>query len=248
MQPVAIVTGASRGIGAATAKLLATHGFAVAVNFVRDEAAASQVVSQIAAAGGRAMVIQADVSNEPDVLRLFDTAVAELGAITALVNNAGTTGGMTRVENLTAAALAGVLAVNVSGTILCSREAVRRMSTRNGGSGGGIVNVSSTAARLGAPGEWVHYAAAKGAVNTFTIGLAREVAGEGIRVNAVAPGLIDTEIHAASGDPGRLTRLAPSIPMQRVGTAQELAEGILWLLSPASSYTTGTILEIGGGR
>jgi len=194
------------------------------------------------------VAVQADVSKEADVLRLFEAAQRELGTVTALVNNAGTTGGMTRVENLTAAALAEAFAVNVTGTILCCREAVRCMSTRRGGRGGAIVNVSSTAARLGAPGEWVHYAAAKGAVNTFTVGLAREVADEGIRVNAVAPGLIETEIHAASGDPGRLERLAPFIPMKRVGKAEEIAEGIMWLLSPGAGYVTGAILEIGGGR
>src|SRR4051812_11382628 len=203
--PVALVTGASRGIGAATAKLLSAHGYTVAVNFSRNETAARSVVAEIVSSGGRAAAIQADVSLEQDILRLFETTERELGPLTALVNNAGVTGGMTRVENLTAGALAEVLAINVYGSILCAREAVRRMSTNNGGHGGGIVNVSSTAARLGAPGEWVHYAAAKGAIDTFTVGLAREVAERGIRVNAVAPGLIDTEIHAASGDPDRPT-------------------------------------------
>jgi NAD(P)-dependent dehydrogenase (short-subunit alcohol dehydrogenase family) len=246
--PTAIVTGASRGIGAATAKLLAAHGYGVAVNFVRDEAAALGVVSEIIALGGRAVAIQGDVTSEADIVRLFDITAGELGRLTALVNNAGTTAGMTRVEHLTAETLAQVLAVNVAGTLLCSREAIRRMSPRNGGSGGAIVNVSSIAARLGGAGEWVHYAASKGAVNSLTVGLAREVAAEGIRVNAVAPGLIGTEIHAAGGDPDRLRRLGPSIPLQRAGTALEVAEGILWLLSPAASYTTGTILEIGGGR
>ncbi len=194
------------------------------------------------------MAIQADVSREADVLRLFDIAGRELGPLRALVNNAAITGGLARVEQIDAAKLAQMLAVNVAGTMLCAREAVRRMSTRRGGSGGAIVNISSIAARTGSAGEWVHYAASKGAVNTFTIGLAREVATEGIRVNAVAPGLVDTGLHAANGEPGRLARLSPTIPMQRAGTPDEIAQGVLWLLSDAASYVTGTILEIGGGR
>lgn len=248
MARAVIVTGAGRGIGAAVARLVGAHGYPVAVNFARDAAAAQEVVRAIAAAGGRAVAIQGDVAREEDVMRLFETAERELGPIEGLVNNAGVTGGFARVEALTADALARVLAVNVAGTILCAREAVRRMSTRHGGTGGAIVNVSSGAARLGGAGEWVHYAASKGAVNSFTIGLAREVAAEGIRVNAVAPGLIETDLHAASGEPGRPERLRPSVPMQRSGTANEVAEGVLWLLSLAASYTTGTILEIGGGR
>ena len=189
--------------------------------------------------GGRAIAIKADVSREEDVMRLFDATSRELGPITALVNNAGITGGFARVEALTARALAEVLAINVAGAFLCAREAVRRMSTRHGGSGGAIVNISSLAARIGGGGEWVHYAASKGAINSFTVGLAREVAAEGIRVNAVAPGLIDTELHAAAGAPDRLARLAPSTPMQRIGTAMEVAEAVAWLLSPAASYVTG---------
>lgn len=248
MENIAIVTGASRGIGAAIAKLLGANGYGVAVNYAEDEAAARRVVDGLTAAGSRAVAIQADVSSETDVLRLFETAERELGPIRALVNNAAITGGFARVEDVAGAALARMLAVNVAGTILGSREAVRRMSTRRGGRGGTIVNISSIAARTGGAGEWVHYAASKGAVNTFTIGLAREVATEGIRVNAVAPGLVDTELHAANGEPGRLARLSPSIPMQRAGTPEEIAEGVLWLLSDAASYTTGTILEIGGGR
>jgi NAD(P)-dependent dehydrogenase (short-subunit alcohol dehydrogenase family) len=243
-----IVTGASRGIGAAIATLAGQRGYAVAVNFAASEAEAQKVVSEILAAGGRAAAIQADVARETEIVRLFEIAERELGPIKALVNNAGVTGGFARVEDVSAKAIDDVFAVNVRGTILCSREAVRRMSTRRGGSGGAIVNISSRAAHTGAAGEWVHYAASKGAIDSFTIGLAREVATESIRVNAVAPGLIDTELHAANGEPGRLQRLMPSIPMQRAGLPQEVAEGVLWLLSPAASYTTGAILEVGGGR
>jgi NAD(P)-dependent dehydrogenase (short-subunit alcohol dehydrogenase family) len=242
------VTGASRGIGAAVARLAGTAGYAVAVNFALDQAAGEAVVHSIVSAGGRAIAVRGDVAIEADVVRLFETAERELGRIYGLVNNAAVTGGIARVDAVGSAPLARMLGVNVTGTILCSREAVRRMSTRRGGQGGAIVNISSLAARTGGAGEWVPYAASKGAVNSFTIGLAREVASEGIRVNAVAPGLIDTELHAANGDPGRLERLRPSIPMLRAGTAEEVAEGVLWLLSPAASYTTGTILEIGGGR
>jgi NAD(P)-dependent dehydrogenase (short-subunit alcohol dehydrogenase family) len=243
-----IVTGASRGIGAAIATLAGQRGYAVAVNFALSEAEAQKVVSEILAAGGRAAAIQADVAREAEIVRLFEIAERELGPIKALVNNAGVTGGFARVEDVSAKAVDDVFAVNVRGTILCSREAVRRMSTRRGGSGGAIVNISSRAAHTGAAGEWVHYAASKGAIDSFTIGLSREVATESIRVNAVAPGLIDTELHAANGEPGRLQRLMPSIPMQRAGLPQEVAEGVLWLLSPAASYTTGAILEVGGGR
>jgi NAD(P)-dependent dehydrogenase (short-subunit alcohol dehydrogenase family) len=229
-----IITGASRGIGAAVARLAAKQ-YSVVVNYARDEAAASEVVRQITAAGGRAVAIQADVSVERDVVRLFAEAEKKLG-------------GFSRVETITSEILARVFAVNVTGTILCSREAVRRMSTRNGGSGGAIVNVSSRASEIGGAGEWVHYAASKGAIDTFTIGSAREVAMEGIRVNAVSPGLISTELHAAAGAPDRLERMAPTIPMKRAGTADEVAEGIVWLLSPAASYVTGVILPISGGR
>ena len=243
-----IVTGASRGIGAAVATLAGERGFAVAVNFATGESEAKNLVSQILAGGGRAAAIRADVSREEDILRLFQTAERDLGPIKALVNNAGVTGGFARVEEVSSAAIANVFAVNVSGTILCSREAVRRMSTRRGGTGGGIVNISSIAARTGAAGEWVHYAASKGAIDSFTIGLAREVATEGIRVNAVAPGLVDTGLHAANGEPGRLQRLMGTIPMGRAGMPREIAEGVLWLLSAGASFTTGAILEIGGGR
>ncbi|HYA16028.1 MAG TPA: SDR family oxidoreductase [Bryobacteraceae bacterium] len=243
-----IVTGASRGIGAAIATLLGRRGEAVAVNYSRDRAGAETVVAEIQAAGGQAAAIAADVASEQDVIRLFETAERELGRISGLVNNAAITGGFARVEELEVAAVEKMLAVNVTGTILCCREAVRRMSTRRGGNGGAIVNISSTSWRTGGTGEWVAYAASKGAVNTFTIGLAREVADEGIRVNAVAPGLVETGLHAANGRPERLERLSPTIPMRRAGTPMEIAEGVVWLLSPAASYTTGSILEIGGGR
>jgi NAD(P)-dependent dehydrogenase (short-subunit alcohol dehydrogenase family) len=244
----AIVTGASRGIGAAIARLLGANGYSVAVNYATDLAAAQLVVDDVIQSGSCAVPIQADVSREADVLRLFETAAGELGPIGALVNNAAVTGGFARVDEIDAAALAQMLAVNVAGAILCAREAVRRMSTRHGGAGGAIVNITSLAARTGSPGEWVHYAASKGALNSFTIGLAREVANEGIRANAVAPGLVETGLHAANGEPGRLERLRPTIPMQRAGTPDEIAAGVLWLLSDAASYVTGTILEIGGGR
>src|SRR5579862_7611457 len=243
-----IVTGASRGIGAAVAQLAGAHGFSVAVNFATGEAEARNVAEQIVSAGGRACAIHADVAREEDVITLFQTAERELGPIKALVNNAAITGGFSRVDSVSAKTLEQVMAVNVTGAFLCAREAVRRMSTVHGGSGGAIVNISSRAARTGSAGEWVHYAASKGAIDSFTIGLAREVATEGIRVNAVAPGLIETGLHAANGAPDRLQRLASTIPMQRAGTPHEVAEGVLWLLSPAASYTTGAILEIGGGR
>lgn len=243
-----IVTGASRGIGAAIAYLAAKHGFAVAVNFSTGEAEAQAIAEQIVSSGGRARAIHADVACEDDIVRLFETAERQLGPIKALVNNAAITGGFSRVESVGAEMLARLMAVNITGAFLCAREAVRRMSTLRGGSGGVIVNISSRAARIGSAGEWVHYAASKGAIDSFTIGLAREVANEGIRVNAVAPGLIETGLHAANGAPDRLDRLSATIPMKRPGTAQEVAEAVLWLLSPSASYTTGAILEVGGGR
>ena len=218
------------------------------MNFSSGEAEAKKLAEKLVADGARAIAIHADISREDQILNLFQTAEQELGPIKALVNNAGVTGGFARVENLTAEALEKTFAVNVTGAMLCAREAVRRMSTRHGGSGGAIVNISSRAAHTGGAGEWVHYAASKGAIDSFTIGLAREVATEGIRVNAVAPGLTDTDLHAANGDPGRLQRLMPTIPMNRAGLPDEIAEGVLWLLSPAASYVTGAILEIGGGR
>ena len=243
-----IVTGAGRGIGAAVAKLASARGYSVAVNYVRDGQSAESVVEEIATSGGRATTIQADISREDEILRLFETAERELGPLAGLVNNAGITGGFARVEAVTSATLTQVFAVNVVGAMLCAREAVRRMSTRNGGKGGTIVNISSRAAQIGGAGEWVHYAASKGALDTFTLGLAREVAAEGIRVNAVAPGHVLTELHAASGDPDRPARLAPTIPMGRAGSPEEIAEAVLWLLSPAASYTTGAILAVSGGR
>jgi NAD(P)-dependent dehydrogenase (short-subunit alcohol dehydrogenase family) len=243
-----IVTGASRGIGAAIAKLGGARGYAVAINFCTGKAEAETVANSIAAERGRALAIHADVSREEEIIELFHIAERELGPIKALVNNAGITGGFARVEDVSAGAIEKTFAVNVTGAMLCAREAVRRMSTNRGGSGGAIVNISSRAAHTGAPGEWVHYAASKGAIDSFTIGLAREVATEGIRVNAVAPGLTETDLHAANGEPGRLQRLMPTIPMRRAGLPNEIAEGVLWLLSPAASYVTGAILEIGGGR
>jgi NAD(P)-dependent dehydrogenase (short-subunit alcohol dehydrogenase family) len=248
IRPAVVITGASRGIGAAIARLLGASGYSVAVNYANDVNAAREVLTNLTSAGSRAVAIQGDISREADVLRLFEIAERELGPIRALVNNAAITGGFARVQDIDSAALTQMLAVNVAGSMLCAREAVRRMSNKRGGSGGSIVNISSIAARTGSSGEWVHYAASKGAINTFTIGLAREVAAEGIRVNAVAPGLVDTGLHAANGEPGRIARLNPTIPMQRAATPGEIAQGVLWLLSDAASYTTGTILEIGGGR
>jgi NAD(P)-dependent dehydrogenase (short-subunit alcohol dehydrogenase family) len=248
MSPTLIVTGASRGIGAAIALKAAQSKYQIVVNYAKDQEAADQVVEQIRKSGGNAMAIRADVSIESEVIRLFQEAEAHLGPIYGLVNNAGITGGFARVDETTRPMLERLMAVNVIGPMLCLREAVKRMSTRYGHSGGSIVNISSLAARTGGAGEWVHYAATKGAMNTLTIGLAREVATEGIRVNAVSPGLIETDLHTAAGAPDRPARLSSTIPMKRPGTADEIAGGVLWLLSPEASYVTGTILEIGGGR
>jgi NAD(P)-dependent dehydrogenase (short-subunit alcohol dehydrogenase family) len=243
-----VITGASRGIGAATARLAAANGYAVAVNYATAHAEAEIVVGEIVAAGGIAHAIAGDVSLEADVLSLFAEAHETLGPIVGLVNNAGVTGGSARVVEVSAEQLQRTLAVNVTGSILCAREAVRRMAHSRGGVGGAIVNVSSIAARLGGAGEWVHYAASKGAIDSFTRGLAIEVAADGIRVNAVSPGLIETDIHTTSSIPDRLATLAPTVPMRRAGTPEEVAETILWLLSEKASYVSGTIVDVGGGR
>ena len=243
-----IVTGSSRGIGAAIARMAAARGVSVVVNYSVDAANAAGVVESIRQAGGRAIAVQADIARERDVVRLFETAGREFGAPGVLVNNAAITGGFRRVEEVTEELLARVFAVNVTGSFLCAREAVRRMSTKRGGTGGAIVNLTSRAAALGSPNEWVHYAATKGAIDTFTVGLAREVATEGIRVNAIAAGLIETGMHAAAGAPDRVERMAPGIPMQRPASPDEVAEAALWLASPAASYITGAILPVSGGR
>ena len=245
---VVVITGASRGIGAATARLAAQRGHDVCVNFRANEAAADAVVAEVRAAGCRAIAVQAEVASEPDVLRLFDTADKTLGTLAGLVNNAGILERQARVEHIDAARLSRVLATNVTGAFLCAREAVRRMSARHGGRGGAIVNVSSRAAVLGAPGEYVDYAASKAALDALTVGLSREVAGEGIRVTGVRAGIIDTEIHASGGEPGRVARLGPQQPMGRGGHAIEVARAILWLLSDEASYTTGTFIDVAGGR
>ncbi|WP_299538033.1 SDR family oxidoreductase [uncultured Herbaspirillum sp.] len=245
---VIIVTGGSRGIGAATALLAAQRGYAVCVNYVSNREAAESVAGQIRADGGRAITVAGDVSKEEDVLRLFTTTDQELGRVTALVNNAGILEHQSRLDAMSAERITRVLVANVTGSLLCAREAVKRMSTRHGGQGGAIVNLSSMAAKLGGPGEYVDYAASKGAIDAFTIGLAKEVAAEGIRVNAVRPGLIYTDIHASGGEAGRVDRLKDAVPMTRGGTAEEVANAILWLLSEESSYATGTFIDVSGGR
>jgi NAD(P)-dependent dehydrogenase (short-subunit alcohol dehydrogenase family) len=245
---VVLVTGGSRGIGAATARLAAQRGWSVAVNYTSNEAAAQQVVQAVREAGRRAIAVQADVADERQVVRMFEQVDAQLGRLTDLVNNAGVVDVTARVEEMSGARLQRMFGINVIGSILCAREAVRRMSTRHGGSGGAIVNVSSAASRLGSPGQYVDYAAAKGAVDAFTLGLAKEVAAEGIRVNAVRPGLIETDIHASGGIPDRVQQLAHQVPMQRGGSAEEVAQAIVWLLSEEASYTTMSLLEVSGGR
>ncbi|QMU79565.1 SDR family oxidoreductase [Streptacidiphilus sp. PB12-B1b] len=245
---VVVVTGGSRGIGAATARLAARHGYAVCVAFRSDAEAARAVVGEVEALGPAAVAVRADVGLEQDVERLFDTAENALGPVTALVNNAGVLERQCRVDEITADRLQRVLSTNVVGAFLCARQAVLRMSTRYGGRGGAIVNVSSAASRLGSPHEYVDYAASKGAVDTLTLGLSKEVAAEGIRVNCVRPGIIATGIHAAGGEPGRVDRIGPLQPMGRGGTAEEVAEAIVWLLSDAASYSTGAFIDVSGGR
>jgi NAD(P)-dependent dehydrogenase (short-subunit alcohol dehydrogenase family) len=248
MDEVLLVTGGSRGIGAATALLAARKGFAVAVNYTSNEAAAADVVRTIESGGGKAFAVQGDVAQEDQVLRMFEQVDARLGRLTALVNNAGIVDRAQRLDEMSLERLKRMFDVNLLGSFLCAREAVRRMSTRHGGKGGAIVNVSSAAARLGAPGQYVDYAAAKGAIDTFTIGLAKEVANEGIRVNAVRPGLIETDIHASGGLPNRVRDLQHLVPMQRGGSAEEVGQAIVWLLSPEASYTTMSLVDVSGGR
>lgn len=248
MQPVVLITGASRGIGAATALLAAQKGFAVAVNYAHNSLAADEVVRQIRADGGTAMAVQADVAQEVQVLAMFQRIDAKLGALAGLVNNAGVVDVACRVDAMTVERLQRMFTTNIISSFVCAREAVKRMSTRHGGAGGSIVNLSSAAARIGSPGQYVDYAASKGAIDTFTLGLAKEVAAEGIRVNGVRPGIIDTDIHASGGDPERAARMAAQLPMQRAGTALEVAQAIVWLLGPEASYTNGALLDVTGGR
>ncbi len=244
----AIITGGSRGIGAATARLAAAAGWDVCVNYARSDKAAQAIVAEVEATGARGLAVQADVAEEADILHLFDTAAEQLGPVTALVNNAGVIAPQMRFAEMSAERIARILAVNTYGALLCAREAVRRMAKSRGGQGGVIVNVSSMAARLGSPNEYVDYAASKGAIDTLTVGLAKEVGNEGIRVNAVRPGLIDTDIHADGGAPDRAHRLGVSTPMGRAGTAEEVAETIVWLMSEKSAYVTGACIDVSGGR
>ncbi|MDO8775650.1 MAG: SDR family oxidoreductase [Burkholderiaceae bacterium] len=247
-QKVVLVTGGSRGIGAATALLAAQQGWAVAVNYVANSLAADEVVRQIRASGGTAMTVQADVAVEVQVQHMFAAVDAKLGRLRGLVNNAGVVDMPARVDAMTVERLERMWTTNITSSFVCAREAVKRMSSTYGGTGGSIVNLSSAAARLGSPGQYVDYAASKAAIDTFTIGLAKEVAAEGIRVNAVRPGIIDTDIHASGGLPDRVAQVGPLVPMHRAGTAHEVAEAIVWLLSDASSYTTGAIVDVTGGR
>lgn len=247
-QQVILVTGGSRGIGAAVAQLAAARGYAVAISYVSNGAAADAVVKGIVSAGGRAIAVKSDVAVESDIVNLFRLVDDELGALTALVNNAGVLEHQMHVEDMSAERINRVLLTNVTGSFLCAREAIRRMSTKHGGTGGAIVNLSSMAAKLGGPGEYVDYAASKGAIDAFTIGLAKEVAAEGIRVNAIRPGLIYTDIHASGGEAGRVDRLKDAVPMKRGGTAEEVAHAVLWLLSDEASYATGTFIDVSGGR
>ncbi len=245
---IVLVTGGSRGIGAATCLLAAARGWAVAVNYAANAAAAEAVVQRIRAAGGTAIAVQGDVAIEADILRVFKTIDAQLGRLTALVNNAGVVDVASRVDGMGGARLQRMFAINILGSFVCAREAVLRMSTKHGGAGGAIVNLSSVAARLGGPGQYVDYAASKGAIDTLTTGLAKEVAAEGIRVNAVRPGIIDTDIHASGGEPDRARLLTPLIPLQRPGTALEVAQAIVWLMGAESAYCTGAFIDVAGGR
>lgn len=248
MQPVILITGASRGIGAATALLAAERGYAVAVNYRTGSSAAAEVVARIASRGGRALAVRADVAVEADVVGMFAATTRQLGPVSALVNNAGILEQQMPLESMSAERIARVLLTNVLGSMLCAREAVKHMSTRRGGAGGAIVNVSSRAAQLGSPNEYIDYAASKAALDTLTIGLAKEAAADGIRVNAVRPGLIHTDMHASGGEPGRIARLQHSVPLQRGGEVHEVAHAVLWLLSTEASYVTGALLDVAGGR
>ncbi|MGE8438782.1 MAG: SDR family oxidoreductase [Pseudomonas palmensis] len=248
MDNVIIITGAGRGIGAATALAAARAGYRICINYLADDASAHRVLEQVRALGAEAITVRADVSVEDEIIQLFQRVDKELGRVTALVNNAGTIGHQSRVEEMSEFRLLKLMKTNVVGPMLCARHALQRMSTRHGGPGGAIVNVSSVAARLGSPNEYVDYAASKSALDTFTLGLAKEVAGEGVRVNGVRPGYIFTDFHALSGDAERVRKLEPGIPMGRGGQAAEVAEAILWLLSDKASYTTGSFIDLGGGR
>lgn len=248
MEKIIVITGGSRGIGAATATLAAERGYAVCINYRQNQEAAQRLVESIQQRGANAIAVSADIASEAAVMHLFQRVDAELGPVTALVNNAGILEPQMRVETMTAARLQRVFATNITGSFLCAREAIKRMSQKHGGSGGAIVNVSSGASRLGSPNEYVDYAASKGAIDTMTLGLAKEVAAEGIRVNAVRPGFIDTDIHASGGEPNRIERVKASIPLQRGGKAIEVAYAILWLLSDESAYTTGSFIDITGGK
>ena len=244
---VVIITGGRRGIGRATALAAAVRGFRVVVGYASNQAAANEVVARIESSNGKAVAVKCDVAREDDILRLFEAA-DKFGTLGALVNNAGIVGKSSRVDEMSAERIERMMAVNVTGSMLCAREAVKRMSTRHGGKGGVIVNLSSVAAKLGSPNTYVDYAASKGAIDSFTVGLGQEVAGEGIRVAAIRPGLIDTEIHASGGDPDRAHRLAQTVPMKRVGNAEEIANAIVWLMSDEASYVTSAILDVSGGR